>query len=44
MKVKQKEADMEGAKRELEERRKREDQEEVTKMRKAQIHKAQPIR
>jgi len=44
LKVKQKEVDMEGAKREQEERRKREDQEEVSKMRKAQVHKAQPIR
>eukprot|EP00092_Neocalanus_flemingeri_P022685 GFUD01024605.1.p1 GENE.GFUD01024605.1~~GFUD01024605.1.p1 ORF type:complete len:734 (-),score=225.55 GFUD01024605.1:140-2341(-) len=44
LKVKQKEVDMEGAKREHEERRKREDQEEVVKLRKAAVHKAQPIR
>ena len=44
LKVKQKEVDMEGAKREQEVRRKREDQEEIAKIRKAAVHKAQPIR
>jgi len=44
LKVKQKEVDMEGAKREQEERRKREDGEDIAKLRKAAVHKAQPIR
>ena len=42
IKLKQKEAEMEGAKRELESRRRRE--EEVNKMRKQAVPKAQPIR
>jgi len=44
LKIKQKEADLAGAKRELEERREREAQEEVQRLRKAAVHKAQPIR
>ena len=44
LKVKQKEVDMEGAKREQDVRRKREDDEEVARLRKAAVHKAQPIR
>jgi len=44
LKVKQKEADLEGAKREQEERKKRDELEEITRLRKAAVHKAQPIR
>ena len=44
IKLKQKEAEMEGAKRELESRRRREEEEEVNRMRKQAVPKAQPIR
>lgn len=44
LKVKQKEVDMEGAKREQDVRRKREEEEEVPKMRKAAVHLTQTIR
>ena len=44
IKQKQKEAEMEGAKRELEARRLREEEEEVARRRREAVHKAQPIR
>ena len=44
IKQKQKEAEMEGAKRELEARRQREEEEEVVRRRREAVHKAQPIR
>ena len=44
LKLKQKEAEIEGAKREREERRKREEEEKIAELRKAAVHKAQPIR
>jgi len=44
LKVKQKEAEIVGAKRELEERKKREEIEEISKLRKESVHKAQPVR
>ena len=44
LKLKQKEAEIEGAKREQEVRRKREEEEEIAELRKAAVHKAQPIR
>ena len=44
MKQKQKEAELEGAKRELECRKKREEEEEVARRRREAVHKAQPIR
>ena len=44
MKVKQNEVDKKGAKREQDVRRKREEEEEVAKMRKAAVHMTQTIR
>merc|ERR1712098_980206 len=44
VKLKQKEAEIEGAKRELEMRKKREEEEEVLRLRREAVPKAQPIR
>ena len=44
IKLKQKEAEIEGAKRELEMRKKREEEEEIQRLRREQVHKANPIR
>ena len=44
MKRKNKEAEMDAARRQLEERRRHEEELEVQEMRKAAVHKAQPIR
>ena len=44
IKQKQKEAEMEGAKRELEARRRRVEEEDVARRRRDAVHKAQPIR
>merc|ERR1712112_15746 len=44
VKLKQKEAEIEGAKRELQMRKKREEEEEVAKLRRGAVPKAQPMR
>ena len=44
VKLKQKEAEIEGAKRELQMRKKREEEEEVARLRREAVPKAQPIR